>query len=58
MDGYELRDHPSQQSLKPIGGYFEIFYSSVNRISEEIFFQQALYLPYTQTDWHPFTAVV
>ena len=47
MDGYELRDHLSQQRLRPIGGYFENFYSSVSRISEEIYFQQAVYFSYT-----------
>jgi len=47
MDGYELRDHRSQQRLRPIGGYFENFYSSVSRISEEIYSQQAVYLSYT-----------
>ena len=47
MDGYELRDHLSQQRLRPTGGYFENFYSSVGSISEEIDFQQAVYLSYT-----------
>ena len=55
MDGYELRDHLSQHRLRPIGGYFENFYSSVSRISEEIYLQQAVYfllyllivIPYT-----------
>ena len=47
MDGYELRDHHSQQRLRPIGGYFENFYSSVSRISEKIYSQQAVYLSYT-----------
>ena len=47
MDGYELRDHLSQQRLRPIGGYFENFYRSVGSISEEIYSQQAVYLSYT-----------
>ncbi len=47
LNGYELRDHVSQQRLRPLGGYFENFYSSVSRISEEIFFQQAVYFSYT-----------
>ncbi len=47
MDGYELRDHLSQQRLRPIGGYFENIYSSVGSISEEIYSQQAVYLSYT-----------
>ena len=47
MDGYEFRDHFSQQRLRPIGGYFESFYSSVSGISEELFFQQAVYFSYT-----------
>ena len=47
MAGCELCDHFSQQRLRPIGGYFENFYSSVSRISEETFFQQAVYFSYT-----------
>ena len=47
MGGYELRDHFSQQRLRPIGGYFENFYSSVSRISEETYSQQAVYLSCT-----------
>ena len=49
MDGYELQDHLSQQRLRPTGGYFENFYSSVGSISEEIDFQQAVYLSYSLT---------
>jgi len=48
MDEYELHGHLSEQLLRLIGGYFENFYSSVNRISEEIYFQQAVYLSYTR----------
>ena len=49
MDGYELRDHLSQQRLRPIGGYSENFYRSVGSISEEIYSQQAVYLPLYQS---------
>ena len=47
MDGYELRDHLSQQRLRPIGGYFENFYSSVGSICEAIYSQPAVYSSYT-----------
>jgi hypothetical protein len=46
MDGYELRDHLSEQLFRPVGGYFANFSSSVGSISEEIYFQQAVYLSY------------
>ena len=49
MDGYELRDHLSQQRLRPIGGYFENFYRSVGSICEEIYSQPAVYSSYTPT---------
>jgi hypothetical protein len=42
-----LRDHRSQQLFRPIGGYFANFSSSAGRISEAIYFQQAVYLSYT-----------
>ena len=48
IDGYELRDQLSQQRLRPIGGYFENFYSSVSRVSEEICFRQPVYFSYTE----------
>ena len=47
MDGYELRDHRSQQLFRPVGGYFPDFSSSVGSISEEIYSQQAVYLSST-----------
>jgi hypothetical protein len=50
MDGYELRDHRSQQLFRPIGGYFANFSSSAGRISEAIYSQQAVYLSYTYYD--------
>ena len=49
MDGYELRDHLSEQLFRPVGGYFPDFSSSVGSISEEIYSQQAVYLSYTLT---------
>ena len=49
MDEYELHGHLSEQLLRLIGGYFENFYSSVSRISEEIYFQQAVYFSYTSS---------
>ena len=47
MDEYELHGHLSEQLLRLIGGYFVNFYSSVSGISEEIYFQQAVYFSYT-----------
>jgi hypothetical protein len=47
MDGYALCDHLSEQLFRAIGGYFENFYSSLGRISEKIYSQQAVYLSYT-----------
>ena len=43
MDGYALRDHLSKQVFSVIGGYFENFARSVGSISEETYFQQAIY---------------
>jgi hypothetical protein len=42
-----LCDHLSEQLFRAIGGYFENFYSSLGRISEKIYSQQAVYLSYT-----------
>ncbi|MFT5334288.1 MAG: hypothetical protein ACI9GB_002195 [Halioglobus sp.] len=47
MNGYKLRDHLSEQIFRAIGGYFANFSSSINRISEEIYSRQAVYLSYT-----------
>ena len=47
MDGHKLCDHLSEQLFRAIGGYFENFYSSLGRISEKIYSQQAVYLSYT-----------
>ena len=47
MHEYELHDHLREQRLKPIGRYFENFYSAVGSISEEIYSQRAVYLSYT-----------
>ena len=47
MDGYELHGHLSEQLFRAVGEYFANFSSSVGRISEEIYSQQAVYLPYT-----------
>ena len=47
MDGYALCDHLSEQLSSGIGGYFENFSSSVSRISEETYSQQAVDLSYT-----------
>ena len=47
IDGYALCDHLSEQLSREIGGYFENFSDSVSRISEETYYQQAVYLSYT-----------
>jgi hypothetical protein len=49
MNGYELRDHRGEQIFRAIGGYFANFSSSVNRISEEIYSRQAVYLSFTDS---------
>jgi hypothetical protein len=46
MNKYKLCDHFSEQIFRAFGSYFENLYSSVGRISEEIYSQQAAYLPY------------
>ena len=47
MGGYELHDQLSEQFLRPAGGYFANFSSSVGSICEETYFQQAVYFSYT-----------
>ena len=47
MTGYELHDHRRKTDFRSLGVHFANFSSSVNRISEEIFSQQAVYMPYT-----------
>ena len=47
MSGYELHDQLSGQFLRPAGGYFANFSSSVGSNSEEIYSRQALYSSYT-----------
>ena len=46
MDGYELHGHLSEQLFRAVDGYVANFYSSVSRISEDIYFQQAVYMSY------------
>ena len=50
MDGYELRDHLSEQIFRAVGGYVSNFSSSVSRISKETHAQQAVYLPHTSRE--------
>ena len=47
MDEYELHDHLSEKLSRAIGNYVANFSSSVSRISEETYSQQAVYLSYT-----------
>ena len=47
MDGYELRDHLSEQFFGAIGGYLANLSSSAGGISEEIYSQQSVYFSYT-----------
>ena len=47
MDEYELHGHLSEQLFRAVGGYVANFSSSVSRISEESYSQQAVYLSYT-----------
>ena len=43
MDRSELCDHISEHFFRAIGGYSPNFFSSVSRVSEEVYFQQAVY---------------
>ena len=52
MDGYELRDHLSEQLFRTVGGYFANFSGSVGSISQEIYSQQAVYLSYISSIDH------
>ena len=47
MDEYELHDHLSELLFRAVGGYVANFSSSVSRISEKSYSQQAVYLSYT-----------
>ena len=47
MDEYELHGHLSEQLFRAVGGYVANFSRSVRGISQEIYYQQAVYLSYT-----------
>ena len=47
MDKYELYGHLSEQFFKEVDGYVANVSSSVSRVSEEIYYHQAVYLSYT-----------
>jgi hypothetical protein len=47
MDEYELHGHLSEQLFRAVGGYVANFSRSVRGISQQIYYQQAIYLSYT-----------
>ena len=47
MSRYDLYDHRRKTEFRSLGGHFANFSSSVIRISEEIFSQQAVCMSYT-----------
>lgn len=47
MNGYEWHVHRREHNYRSISGNFVKFSSSVKRLSEKIYSQQAVYTPYT-----------
>jgi cytochrome c553 len=50
MNGYEWHVHRREQNYRSTSGNFVKFSSSVNRLSEKIYSQQAVYTAYTHLE--------
>jgi hypothetical protein len=53
MNGYEWHVHRREQNYRSTSGNFVKFSSSVNRLSEKIYSQQAVYTAYTPVMMNP-----